>query len=62
MPSGNSDAGPAPLTSAERTRLVAILGRLGSEFQGERAAAGLLASRMLREFEFMVMHPDGGQV
>ena len=49
MPSGSRDVGPAPLTSAERTRLVAILGRLGSEFQGERAAAGLLASRMLRE-------------
>lgn len=49
MPSGSLDAGPALVTSAERTRLVAILDRLGSDFEGERAAAGLLASRMLRK-------------
>lgn len=36
------------LTPAERTRLVGILGRLGSDFDGERAAAGLLANRMLQ--------------
>ena len=36
------------LTPAELTKLVAILGRLGSDFDGERAAAGMLASRMLR--------------
>jgi len=36
------------LTSEERTRLVGILGRLGSTFDGERAAAGLLASRLLK--------------
>lgn len=36
------------LTLEERTRLVGILGRLGSDFDGERAAAGLLASRLLR--------------
>ena len=36
------------LSSAERNRLIGILGRLGSDFDGERAAAGLLASRMLR--------------
>ena len=36
------------LTPAELNKLVAILGRLGSDFDGERAAAGLLASRMLR--------------
>ncbi len=29
--------------------MVAILGRLGSDFDGERAAAGLLASRLLRD-------------
>ena len=40
--------GPA-LSPAERNRLVGILGRLGSEHDGERAAAGLLASRMLRD-------------
>ena len=49
MPSGSLNAGPASLTLAERTRLVAILDRLGSDFEGERAAAGLLASRMLQE-------------
>lgn len=37
------------MTSTERRRLVGILGRLGSDHDGERAAAGLLASRMLRE-------------
>jgi hypothetical protein len=36
------------VTPAERKRLVGILGRLGSDHDGERAAAGLLASRMLR--------------
>jgi hypothetical protein len=36
------------VTPGERTKLVAILGRLGSDFDGERAAAGLLASRMLK--------------
>ena len=38
----------APLTPAELRKLVGILGRLGSDHDGERAAAGLLASRMLR--------------
>lgn len=38
-----------PLSPAERNRLVAILGRLGSDFDGERAAAGLLAARLLRD-------------
>lgn len=37
-----------PLSPAERQRLVGILGRLGSDHDGERAAAGLLATRMLR--------------
>ncbi len=37
------------LSSAERHRLVGILGRLGSDHDGERAAAGLLASRLLRD-------------
>ena len=36
------------LAPGMRTRLLGILGRLGSEFDGERAAAGLLASRLLR--------------
>ena len=36
------------MTAAERRRLVGVLGRLDSDFDGERAAAGLLASRMLR--------------
>jgi hypothetical protein len=36
------------MTAAERHRLVGILARLGSDFAGERAAAGLLASRMLQ--------------
>lgn len=35
------------LTPAERNKLVGILGRLGSDFDGERAAAALLASRLL---------------
>lgn len=37
------------LSPAERNRLVAILGRLGSDYDGERAAAGLLAARLLRD-------------
>ena len=36
------------MTPAERRRLVGILGRLSSDHDGERAAAGLLASRMLK--------------
>lgn len=37
------------LTPEERTRLIGILGRLGSDYDGERAAAGLLASRLLKD-------------
>ena len=37
------------LTPAELRKLIGVLGRLGSDFDGERAAAGLLASRLLRE-------------
>ena len=49
MPSGSrqgrtSDPGLSP---AERTKLVNILARLASPFDGERAAAGLLATRLL---------------
>jgi len=40
---------PAMLPPAVRNRLVGILGRLGSDFHGERAAAALLATRLLRE-------------
>jgi hypothetical protein len=36
------------LTAAERRKLIGILGRLGSDHDGERAAAGLLASRLLQ--------------
>ena len=35
------------LTPGERTKLVHILARLASDYDGERAAAGLLASRLL---------------
>ena len=38
----------ASLTPAERTKLVGILARLGSDFDGERAAAALLANRMVK--------------
>jgi hypothetical protein len=37
------------LSSEDRTKLIRILGMLGSEFDGERAAAGALASRMLKD-------------
>ena len=37
------------LNSNERARLIKILGKLGSEFPNERAAAGLLATRLLKE-------------
>jgi len=37
------------LSSPDRAKLISVLGMLGSNFDGERAAAGLLASRMLRE-------------
>lgn len=37
----------SPFTPAERMRLVGILSRLASDFDGERAAAGLLACRLL---------------
>ncbi len=36
------------MNPVERKRLIGILGRLGSDADGERAAGGLLASRMLR--------------
>jgi len=39
----------SPLTPAERTRLVGILGMLGSDHLGERAAAAALASRLVRD-------------
>ena len=37
------------LSPVELRRLVGVLARLGSDFDGERAAAALLASRMLRD-------------
>lgn len=39
----------APLSPAERTRLVGILGMLGSAHDGERSAAAALASRLVRD-------------
>jgi hypothetical protein len=36
------------LSSDDRRRLVNILGMLGSDHDGERAAAGLLASKLLK--------------
>jgi hypothetical protein len=39
----------ASLTPAELERLRNILGRLSSDYDGERAAAGLLATRLLRD-------------
>lgn len=39
----------AHLEAHDRTRLANILGMLGSEHSGERAAAGLMASRLLRD-------------
>jgi hypothetical protein len=47
--SDHDRAAATSLTAADRARLVAVLGRLGSEHVGERAAAGLLASRMLHD-------------
>jgi hypothetical protein len=38
----------APLTPRERARLVGVLSRLESPFDGERAAAALLAARLVR--------------
>jgi hypothetical protein len=37
------------VTPADRDRLVAVLGMLGSDHVGERASAGLHATRLLRE-------------
>ncbi len=37
------------LSDATRRKLVGVLGLLGSDFDGERSAAALLASRMLRD-------------
>lgn len=39
----------SPFTPAERTRLVGVLGMLGSDHDGERASAALLASRLVRD-------------
>ena len=38
-----------PLSPAERRKLVAILGMMGSDHDGERAAAAALASRLVRD-------------
>jgi len=39
----------ADLAPADRAKLSAILGRLGSDHDGERAAAGLLATRFMHD-------------
>lgn len=36
------------MNGAERTRLIGVLGMLGSDHVGERASAGLLATRLLK--------------
>ena len=36
------------LSAGDRRKLIGILGRLGSDHAGERAAAGLLATRLLQ--------------
>lgn len=41
----------ASLPPADLRKLIGILGMLGSDFPGERSAAGLLAARMLREHD-----------
>jgi hypothetical protein len=41
----------AALSEPDRTRLVRLLGMLGSDHQGERANAGALADRFIRERE-----------
>jgi hypothetical protein len=38
----------APLPAETRTRLVKLLGMLGSDFAGERAAAGQMADQLVR--------------
>ena len=40
---------PEPLSPDEHRKLIGVLSRLGSDFDGERAAAALLASRMVRD-------------
>jgi len=37
------------LNEADRTRLIRLLGMLGSDFDGERANAGAMANRLVRE-------------
>ena len=50
------------LTAGERSKLLGILSRLESPFDGERAAAALLASRMLRaknlQWDSLIAVPD----
>lgn len=46
-------AGHRALTPRERARLAAILARLASPYDGERAAAGLLASAFVAEHGLM---------
>ena len=42
-------ARPETLTPADRAKLAHILDRLGSDHDGERAAAGLLATKLVRD-------------
>lgn len=45
--SDESKRGGQPLSAREQARLAGILSRLASSFEGERAAAGLLATEFL---------------
>ncbi len=53
------------MTPAERRRLVGVLGLLGSDQDGERAAAGLLATRLLRTagvtWDTLILDSNAGQ-
>lgn len=49
MPARNAGSlAPSVLPPGARTKLIGILGRLDSPFDGERAAAALLAGRLVR--------------
>ncbi len=46
------------LSPAERTRLVNILGMLGSEHAGERASAAFLAAKLVRDRGLCLRHVE----
>jgi hypothetical protein len=51
--SDHSTSGMGALSSRERAKLTAILSRLSSSFEGERAAAGLLATTFVSKHNLM---------